>query len=235
MDNQTPVALITGGGSGIGRACALRLSSEGYNIALAGRTRRTLEEAAEHCAGDSVILPADVSDPAAARQLVEDTVNAFGRLDAVIHCAGAAPVRSVEQTTDSLWAEVIATNLSAAFYLARAAWGVFRNQGGGVIVNISSMAARDPLPNFAAYAAAKGGVNLLGLSLAREGKPLGIRVHTIAPGATETAMFRTIATTEQYPPEKTLSPDEVAAVVFQCVNGELMHAAGEVIYLNKVI
>ena len=126
-------------------------------------------------------------------------------------------------------------DLSAAFYLCRAVWKIFTGQGGGVIVNISSQAARDPFPGFAAYGAAKAGINLLGLSAAREGASSGIRVHTIAPGAVETSMLRSLLSAEQYPREKVLEPEDVAKVIGQCVRGDLRYTSGEVIYLQKTI
>jgi NAD(P)-dependent dehydrogenase (short-subunit alcohol dehydrogenase family) len=102
-----------------------------------------------------------------------------------------------------------------------------------VIVNISSLAARDPFPGFAAYGAAKAGLNLLGLSLAREGDPHNIRVHTIAPAAVETAMFRKLMDEAQYGRDKTLDPADIARVVAQCVAGDLRYTSGEVIYVRK--
>lgn len=232
-DNELPVAILTGAGGGIGRAIAMELSQEGYRLALVGRRRETLEETAEVLSGESLVLPADVSDAEQIAQTVEDTVNAFGRLDAAIHNAGLAPVRTVEEMTPQEWRAVIDTNLSAAFYLARAAWPTFRKQRDGVIVNISSFSSRDPFPGFAAYGAAKAGVNLLGLALGREGREHGIRVHTIAPAAVETPMFRQIMTTEQFPTEQTLAPEDVARVVAQCVTGDLRHTSGEVIFLQR--
>ncbi len=142
-------------------------------------------------------------------------------------------MRSIREMSDDEWRAVIDTNLSAAFYATRAAWPAFARQGGGVVVNVSSAAARDPFPGFAAYGAAKAGLNLFGLSAAREGAAIGVRVHTIAPGAVETGMFRQIMPAEQWPAEKTLDPADVARVVLQCVRGDLRHASGEVIYLNK--
>lgn len=232
-DNELPVAILTGAGGGIGRAIAMELSQEGYRLALVGRRRETLEETAEVLSGESLVLPSDVSDAEQIAQTVEDTVNAFGRLDAAIHNAGLAPVRTVEEMTPQEWRAVIDTNLSAAFYLARAAWPTFRKQRDGVIVNISSFSSRDPFPGFAAYGAAKAGVNLLGLALGREGREHGIRVHTIAPAAVETPMFRQIMTTEQFPTEQTLAPEDVARVVAQCVTGDLRHTSGEVIFLQR--
>jgi NAD(P)-dependent dehydrogenase (short-subunit alcohol dehydrogenase family) len=144
-------------------------------------------------------------------------------------------VKSITEMSISQWHAVINTNLSAAFYTTKAAWPAFERQGGGVVVNISSAAARDPFPGFAAYGAAKSGLNLFGLAMAREGESIGVRVHTIAPSATETAMFRRLMTPQQYPPEKTMAPQDVARVVLQCVVGELRYASGEVIYLHKSV
>jgi len=105
----------------------------------------------------------------------------------------------------------------------------------GVVVNISSEASRDPFAGFAAYGAAKAGLNLFGRSAAREGHPFNITVHTLAPSAVETAMFRQIATPEQYPADKTLTPADVARVILQCVRGDLRHTSGEVIYLHRTV
>src|SRR6266850_2457131 len=127
------------------------------------------------------------------------------------------------------------TNLSSAFYLTRAVWETFKEQHAGCIVNISSMSSRDPLPGFAAYGAAKAGLNLLSLVLAREGAAHGIRSYTIAPGAVETSMFRRMVSKEKWPVEKTLDPADVARVVAQCIDGDLKYTSGEVIFLSKTL
>jgi NAD(P)-dependent dehydrogenase (short-subunit alcohol dehydrogenase family) len=101
------------------------------------------------------------------------------------------------------------------------------------VVNVSSYAARDPFDGLGAYGAAKAGINLLSLALAREGKPIHVRVHTVAPAATETTMLRTLLTPQQYPSEQTLDPAQVARVIVQCVCGDLECTSGEVIYIHK--
>jgi NAD(P)-dependent dehydrogenase (short-subunit alcohol dehydrogenase family) len=233
MSEHQPVSLVTGAGSGIGRACAIALSGEGHRVVLMGRRREPLEETAEACAEETLILPGDVAQAEQATAAVEGALEAFGRIDAIVHCAGLAPMKSIEQLSIEEWQAVLATNLSAAFYLAKAGWPAMVKQQAGVIVNISSMASRDPFPGFAAYGAAKAGVNLLGLALAREGQPHNIRVHTIAPGAVETPMFRGLFTAEQYASENTLSPEDIARAVVQCIAGDLVPTSGEVIYLHK--
>lgn len=231
-----PVALVTGASRGIGRAAALALSGAGYRVAGVARSMETLQAAIAPCGADALAIVADVSEPAQCERAVVAAVERFGRLDALVHVAGVAPVRSIEEMSIDEWHATIDTNLSAAFYLARAAWRHLKrkpSEASTAVVNISSLASRDPFPGFAAYGAAKAGVNLLGLALAREGAACGIRVHTIAPGAVETAMFRAILSEEQFPREKTLSPEEVAEVIVSCVRGDLRYTSGEVIYLQK--
>jgi NAD(P)-dependent dehydrogenase (short-subunit alcohol dehydrogenase family) len=228
-----PVAIITGAGRGIGRAVAVELGAAGYRLTLVSRNQDELHETAR-LAGGGLIVVGDVKQPDNVQQIIESTVQQYDAIDAIVHCAGMAPVRSIGQMTVEEWHEVIDTNLSAAFYLCRSAWHIFERQRGGVVVNLSSEASRDPFPGFSAYGAAKAGVNLFGLSAAREGQKIGVRVHTIAPAAVETAMFRGIMTEAQYSREKTLSPADVAKVIVQCIRGELCYASGEVIYLHKV-
>jgi 3-oxoacyl-[acyl-carrier protein] reductase len=229
---QSPAALITGAGRGIGRATAIELAAEGYQLALLARTEIELKETAA-LAGRGLVIPTDVVDPEQIERAVGLTFEELGRLDAVVHCAGLAPVRSIEEMSITEWRGVIETNLSAAFYLCHAAWPHFQKQRSGVVVNISSEASRDPFAGFAAYGSAKAAVNLFGRCAAREGQEIGVRVHTIAPAAVETAMFRKILTREQYPTEKALSPTDVARVIVRCVRGDLRYASGEVIYLHK--
>ena len=229
------VAIITGAGRGIGRAAAVELARRGYRLALASRREDDLRETARLAGGDALWCGTDVTDPEQVDRLVRQTLDRFGRIDAVVNNAGLAPVRSIKEMSPREWREVIDTNLTAAFYLTRAAWPAFERQRSGVVVNVSSAAARDPFPGFAAYGAAKAGLNLFGLSAAREGEAINVRVHTIAPSAVETAMFRGLMTPEQYPAEKTLDPADLARMIAMCVTGELRYTSGETIYVHKTV
>ncbi|HEX4796617.1 MAG TPA: SDR family oxidoreductase [Humisphaera sp.] len=229
-----PVAIITGAGRGIGRATAIELAKLGYRLALLARTESELR-ATERSARGALIVPTDVTNSRAVQEAVDATMKQFGRIDAVVHCAGVAPVASIAEMSVEEWHAVIDTNLSAAFYLSKAVWPIFAKQQSGVIVNVSSLSARDPFPGFAAYGAAKAGLNLFGLSAAREGAAIGVRVHTIAPGAVETGMFRKIVSAEQFGTDRTLDPADVAKVIAQCVTGDLRYTSGEVIYLQKTL
>jgi NAD(P)-dependent dehydrogenase (short-subunit alcohol dehydrogenase family) len=226
------VAIITGAGGGIGRATAVELAGKGFTNVLVGRTTDTLNQTAKLVPG-SLVVTADITRLGDIARLVEQTLARFGRIDALINNAAAAAVASIEQTTPQLWQDMIDTNLSAPFHLCREVWPTFKKQRAGVIVNISSIAARDPFDGFAAYGAAKAGLNLLGLSLARQGKAIGVRVHTIAPGAVETLMLRRAFSTDQLPAEQTLSPHDVARVIAQCVAGDLACTSGEVIWVSR--
>ncbi len=234
-DMAERVAIITGAGRGIGRATATELAKREFRLVLISRNEADLRETAQVSDREAMIAVADVTDAQKLRAVVDQAVGKFGRIDAVVNNAGLAPVRTIEEMTVDEWRSVIDTNLSAAFYLAKAVWPVFKKQNGGVIVDISSAAARDPFPGFAAYGSAKAGLNLLGLSLAREGAPINVRVHTVAPAAVETAMFRTLLSPEQYPTEKTLAPADVASVVADCITGPLAHTSGQVIWLSKTV
>jgi 3-oxoacyl-[acyl-carrier protein] reductase len=231
----TPVAIITGAGRGIGRAIAIELAAKGYRLVLVSRNADQLRETAELSDDKALIVPADVTDPQQVRDVVEQALATFGRIDVLVNNAGNAPAKSVEQTTSDEWRNVIDTNLSSTFYFSQAVWPTFRKQTSGVIVNISSLAARDPFTGFHAYGAAKAGVNLLTLSMAREGAEHGIRVHAVAPGAVETSLFRTLLTSEQFPTERALVPADVARVVAGCISGDLAYTSGEVIWLRKTM
>jgi len=230
--------LITGASKGIGRATAEALAKLGYRLALVARSAGDLAAAAGALApAETLAVPADVADPEQVREAVGRAVAHFGQLDAVVCAAGLAPMRTVAEMSVDEWRAVIDTNLSAAFYVAKFAWPhlveAARSGASPAIVNVSSFAARDPFPGFAAYGAAKAGLNVFDLVAAREGAAAGIAVHTVAPAAVETGMFRGLVTPQQYPPEKTLTPAEVAAVIVDCVTGRLRSTRGEVIYVRK--
>jgi NAD(P)-dependent dehydrogenase (short-subunit alcohol dehydrogenase family) len=227
------VAIVTGAGRGIGRAAAIELATKGFQLALVSRTEAELEVTAGLCGGGAKTFICDVSDSQRVDKLIEDVLTAFGRVDTLVHCAGVALMRSIESTTLEEWRSTIDTNLSAIYFLCRRLWPVWRRLGGGVVVNVSSYAARDPFAGLGAYGAAKAGMNLLGLALSREGAEIGVRVHTVAPAATETTMLRSLLSVDQLPSDKTLEPAAVGRVIVQCVCGDLACTSGEVIYVHK--
>jgi 3-oxoacyl-[acyl-carrier protein] reductase len=229
-----PTAIITGAGRGIGRAAAVALAKDGYRLSLVSRSEAELEQTARLC-GNAIITAADVCDLAAVEGVVHRTLSELGRVDALVHNAGLAPLGPIERLSPQQWRATIDTNLSAAYYFCRALWPIWRKQGSSAAVLVSSVAARDPFVGFAAYGAAKAGLNTFGLALAREGAEMGLRVHVVAPGAVETDMLRALMTPQEFPAEKTLDPADVAAVIAQCVRGDLKYTSGEVIYVHKTV
>jgi NAD(P)-dependent dehydrogenase (short-subunit alcohol dehydrogenase family) len=226
------VAIVTGAGRGIGRATAIELTKSSWRVALTSRTSKELEHTRAMC-GTGEMFVGDVADQKQVDAMGDEILKRFGRVDAVAHCAGAVVMKPLGETPPDEWRLMIDSNLSSVYFLWHRFWPVWKKQGSGVLVNVSSYAARDPFAGLSAYGAAKAGVNLLGLALAREGKEAGVRVHTVAPAATETAMLREIISEQHVPKEHALDPRDVARVIVQCIDGDMQHTSGEVIYVHK--
>ena len=185
------VALVTGGGSGIGRAVALRLEAEGYSVAIAGRRLSALEETVAAGKGGMLALAVDVTDADAVRGMVEKTVARFGRLDVLFNNAGAtAPPTPTEDLAPEVWRRVIDTNLTGAFLCAQAAYRAMKAQQpqGGRIINNGSIASETPRPNLAAYTASKHAVTGLTKSLSLEGRRYNIACGQIDIGNVLTSL-----------------------------------------------
>ncbi|MCA9290065.1 MAG: SDR family oxidoreductase [Phycisphaerales bacterium] len=231
---ERPVALVTGAGSGIGRAVAVALAASGHDLALVGRRADALEttiEAARAGAPDAALIavPADLAQPHAPASVVATTVEHFGRLHAIVNNAGYAALADVADTTIDTLETSFSINSFAPALLVAAAWPVFVRQGHGRVINISSMATFDPFPGFFVYAAAKAALESMTRSIQSEGRRHGIRAWSIAPGAVETAMLRGLFPASALPASKTLAPDTIAAVVVDCLLGRRDDAAGTVI------
>lgn len=220
-----PVAIVTGAGSGIGRAACVLLAEAGHRLALVGRTETKLAATVEHIgarggsAPDMLTVPADVSDAAQARSVVEMTMAQWGRVDALVNNAGAAPLRPIDETDEDLLYRTFAINTFAAAHLIAACWPVFRRQRGGRIVNVSSIATVDPFPGFFVYAASKAALESLTRSAAGEGHAIGVRAFSVVPGAVETEMLRAAFSERDLPRDRTLDPIDVARVIRDCVTG----------------
>jgi NAD(P)-dependent dehydrogenase (short-subunit alcohol dehydrogenase family) len=225
------IAIVTGAGSGIGRRVAVRLGAAGYCVVLVSRTREDLQETAEWVDGETFVYPADLSNPKAAKALVEDVLASFGRVDALVNVAGSAELLTLDQITAERWRRTIDVNLGAAVLLTAAVWPTFKSQGSGVVVNVSSMASIDPFPGFSTYAAAKIGLNMFTRCTAQEGEAIGVKAVAVAPGAVETPMLRSMFDEQMIPTDKTLSPDAVAEVICGCVTGERAFENGKTIVL----
>jgi NADP-dependent 3-hydroxy acid dehydrogenase YdfG len=186
------VAAVTGASSGIGRATALALASEGAAVALAGRRAERLEEVAGEIraqGGTALAHPADLTTAGAAHEFVERAHAELGRLDALVNCAGALTAERFDESEPARWGEMIDVNVLAVLHCTSAALPLMTAQRSGHIVNVSSVAASHPVPGWAVYCLTKAGISAFSASLRAELLPLGIRVTLIEPGFTETEML----------------------------------------------
>lgn len=187
------VVLITGGGSGIGRASALACAREGAIVVVAGRRPEPLEEtvsAIEALGRQSLAVAGDVAIETDAVRLVDSTLSAFGKLDVLVNGAGQELVANVLDTSVEWWDRVIGTNLRAVFLLSRAALPSMIERQSGVIINVASQLAFVGARNFAAYTASKGGVINLTRSMALDHAADGVRINALCPGAVDTPLLR---------------------------------------------
>jgi len=182
------VAVVTGGGRGIGAGISARLAAMGATVVLCGRTRAPLEATAaalRQAGGRCDAFECDVSRLESVEALVRHVESSFGRLDILVNNAGVGGVRvPLHQFLPEVWDEVMNTNLRGVYYTIRALVPLMQRSGGGHIVNISSLAGKNALPNGACYAASKWGLNGLSYSVAEELRGQNVRVSVICPGST---------------------------------------------------
>jgi len=192
------VALVTGAGSGIGRASALALLADGWQVALVGRRREALEQTAARAGAGSQALaaPCDVSDPAAVDAAFAATVERFGRLDMLFNNAGAgAPARTIDEMPLEEWNMVVGVNLHGSFLCARAAFAQMRRQvpQGGRIINNGSISAHVPRPGSVHYTVTKHAITGLTRSLSLDGRPFNIACGQIDIGNAASEMTERMA------------------------------------------
>lgn len=199
MNVPERVAIVTGGGSGIGKAVALALGDEGYSVVITGRRREPLEQVVlEGKASGARLLgiPADVSEPNAVRTLFGRTQQAFGRLDLLFNNAGlSAPAVPLEDLTFEQWQSVVNVNLTGVFLCTQEAFKIMKAQNppGGRIINNGSIAAHAPRPLSAPYTATKHAITGLTKSTSLDGRPYGIACGQIDIGNAATQMSDVMA------------------------------------------
>jgi NAD(P)-dependent dehydrogenase (short-subunit alcohol dehydrogenase family) len=194
------VAVITGGGRGIGRAIALKFAKEGATAVVAARTKSEIESVAEeirHGGGSAIAVVADVADEAQCKNLIGVATSQFGKVDILVNNAGQyGPVKPVEEIAAAEWDRVIAVHLRGAYLLTRLALPGMYSRGTGVILNISSLSAKSAFAWGSPYAAAKAGMLGLTRVVAAEAARKGVRVNAICPGpVTETKMSKDLGQT----------------------------------------
>lgn len=183
------VAVITGGGGGIGRAAAIALSEAGFSVVVAGRTQSTLDETVESLSGRGLAVTCDVSNESQVDHLFSTTVSEFGRVDFLFNNAGiAAPAVPVDELDIEHWHSIVSINLTGAFLCARAAFRQMRKQGYGRIVNNGSVSATTPRLFSAPYTSTKHAISGLTKSLALDGRRYGICCGQIDLGNISSSM-----------------------------------------------
>lgn len=236
------VAVVTGAGSGIGRATALRLGQEGASVIAADISDAVTDVAAEIEAGGgtAVAVTADVSRRDGAEQPIDLALERFGRLDVLCNIAGVLAASHSDQTTDEEWERVIAVNLTGVFYTTRRALPALVETKGAVVM-ASSTSALSGHPWMTAYSASKGGVLAMTRTLAMEYARRGVRVNAVAPGGITTPMVGGLELPDDVdfslfdrisPLDEFRGPETVAAAILFLAAPEAAHINGEVLRVD---
>ena len=192
MSATGKIAIVTGAGTGVGKAASVALAGAGWKVVLSGRRREPLEEvAAQIGAENTLVVPTDVTDPASIKALFDATVERFGRLDMIFNNAGiGAPAVPLEDLPLETWRQVVDTNLTAIFLCTQHAFRIMRDQSprGGRIINNGSISAYAPRPNSIAYTATKHAVTGITKSTSLDGRAYDIACGQIDIGNADTAM-----------------------------------------------
>ena len=220
---QQKIVLVTGAGSGIGKASAIAFSAKGYSVVLAGRHRDKLEQVASACSNETLIVESDVADPESVAHLFKTLNERFERLDVVYNNAGGgSPTRQFDEIPFEEWQRVINVNLTGTFLCTQAAFGIMKEQSpkGGRIINNGSISAHVPRPLSAPYTASKHGVTGLTRSTSLDGRPYNIVCSQIDIGNALTDLTARMA--EGVPqadgtskPEPTMDVQHVADAIVQ--------------------
>lgn len=228
MEITAKVALVTGAGTGVGRAVSKALAREGYNLVLTGRRREPLDEVSREITlanpeAQALVIPADVGDPASIEELFSRVEEEFGRLDLLFNNAGTgAPAVPIDELPVEEWQKVVDANLTGAFLCSRQAFRLMKKQQprGGRIINNGSISAHTPRPHSAPYTATKHAITGLTKACALDGRDFDIAVGQIDIGNAATPMTERMKDGVLQPdgslkPEARMDPDHVAnAVVY---------------------
>jgi 3-oxoacyl-[acyl-carrier protein] reductase len=239
------VAIVTGASQGIGRATALRLARDFSSLVLIARNETELQETAQKAksfGAESLVLPLDLREAASAEKAVNDTLNRFGRIDAVLNIAGAVPQVDLFEMTDAQWDDGMALKFHGARRLTIKAWDALKASQGSVVL-LSGLAAWDPKPGFAAVAATNAAIIALAKAFAEQGIKDGVQVNSVSPGAVMTGRRKSFfekwapahhLTVEEaikkYPEESGIArfgePEEIADLLAYLVSGSAKWMTG---------
>jgi 3-oxoacyl-[acyl-carrier protein] reductase len=208
MSNTKSVAIVTGASQGIGRATALRLARDFSAIVLIARDKDNLEKTAAEVrsiGAETIVLALDLRQPEAAKTIIGETLERFGRIDALLNIAGAVPQIDLLQMTDAQWDDGMALKLHGARRLTIEAWNALKASNGSAVF-VSGSAAFDPKPGFAAVAAINAAINALAKAFAEQGIKDGVQVNSVSPGAVMTGRRQSFF--EKWAPAHNLTVEE---------------------------
>jgi NAD(P)-dependent dehydrogenase (short-subunit alcohol dehydrogenase family) len=238
------VALITGGGTGIGAACAKVFAQEGAAVAITGRRKDVLEQVMkgiEKTGGRALAVAGSVTGEGHAQSAVASVVRAFGKLDVLVNNAGVIAFgKTLHETDDATWNEMLAVNLTGAYRMIKAAVPEMIKAGGGSIVNVSSIASLVGIPMIAAYSAAKGGMDALTRCVAIDYAGRKIRCNSVCPGLVDTPMASGLIENKDalaqimtaYPLGRYGTSEEVAKLILYLASDESAWMTGAVIPID---
>ncbi len=239
------VAIVTGSGTGIGRATAGVLAEHGADVVLAARRVELLEQTAttvRELGRRALVVPTDVTDPEAGEHLIAATLETFGQIDILVNNAGGSINKTPEDWTVAEWHQVVDQNLSSVWFLSRLAATPMLERGRGAIVNISSGASFLALPMVAPYGAAKAGINSLTRALAAAWTGRGVRVNAVACGAVKTEGYGRSTKRAQTSEDAILGPgnaigrigqpEEIAYPVLFLASDASSYCSGQTLWVN---
>jgi len=243
FDLSGRLALVTGAGSGLGLAIARGLAAAGARVVLNGRTRTKLDAAATLLRGEGLaieVAPFDVADSDAVRSGVAAVQASFGPVDILVNNAGIQHRAPIVEFSDADWRRLMATNLDAPFYMARAVIPAMQARRAGKIINIASLASTLARPTTVPYQTSKGGIAMLTRGLAVELAPHDIQVNAIAPGFFRTEMNTALTTNVEFnawvekrtPAGRWAEPHELAGAAVFLASPAARFVTGQILYVD---
>lgn len=228
------VCAVTGGSRGIGLAVVRAFAASGCDVSLCGRDPERLDAAVRELSDEFPVeirgMTADLSQPGSAKRFVAETAARLGRLDVLVNNAGQAPHASIVALSEASITSALAVNNAALVESTRAAWPRLTERG-GVLINISSLAAVDPFPGFSVYSATKAFVEAFTRAVANEGRAAGVRAFCVRPGAVDTPLLRSLF--PDFPADERLRPEDVAELILTLCTDSMQYSSGQTITIRK--
>lgn len=241
LDNK--IALVTGGGRGLGRAMALAFADAGADVAVASRSPEQLDQVAEAIRAKgrrALVIEADVSESESVVKMVDAAQKEFGRIDILVNSAGVGWAERVDAMSDETFDWIVKTNLYGTFYACREALRVMIPQKSGCIINLASVSGVKAISGLGAYSATKGGVIMLTKTLALENTRHNIRVNAIAPGYIRTDMNAALLDDPDAGPKllrlipmrRPGQPEEIGGLAIYLASDEASYITGEIFFIS---